>query len=150
MTDEISLSVDKAGMVLGLRVHDGYLYKLAFLDSSNLHLGIRRSSGGLIAVDLIGLGELTVAGLWNGAIVAELFQWKVNAVPDEAHWNVLLSGKVSRVTPNAMRAAVLDIVHGRPTSFLVQVNFSYGGSIAAVCDRLAAHEIQADPAPEGE
>jgi len=145
MKDEITLSVDGAGIIVGLGVHDGSLYEFAVSESSSLlHFGISRFSGGRVALDLFGVTELTVAELWEGPIVSEVFRWEVGAVPEscweipDSGWNALFAGKIPSLA--LRKEAALKIAHEKPDSSLVLVEFSYGGSVAAVCDRLAAYE----------
>src|SRR5215216_6010523 len=139
MKSEIAWRADENGMLLGARVHDSHLVKLAVSEQS-LEFDMCRLSGEIVTVELLGVGEFTLRELWNGAIVSEFWVWKVGSVPEvswsipDAAWNVLFS---SRLKPADAKSAAAKIVQARPDSFLVQLACSYGGTMAAVCDRIA-------------
>ena len=135
-------------MLLGARVHDSHLLNV-MISEGTLKFGMRRLSGDVVAVELFGLGEFTIRELWNGAIVSELWVWKLRSVPDscwnipDAAWNILFSHRLK--VPDAKREAA-KIALARPESFLVQLACSYGGNVAAVCDRIGVFEIRKETA----
>jgi hypothetical protein len=140
---EIAWRTDEHGMLLGARVHDASLVKLMITEES-LEFGIRRLSGDFVTVELAGLGQFTVQGLWNGAIISEFWVWKVGSVPErswsipDGPWNALFS--TNRSKPSDARREAAKIAETRPDSFLVQLACSYGGELAAICDHIRVFE----------
>ena len=144
MKSEISWQTDENGMLLGARAHDSTLVKFVASEAS-LEFQMRRLSGDIVTVELYDAREFNVVDLWNGAIVSEFWVWKVASVPKaswsvpDSAWNVLFSNRLS--TPDAMREAA-KIAVARPDAFLVQLACSYGGAVAAVCNRIGVFQIQ--------
>jgi hypothetical protein len=144
MKSEIAWRADENGMLLGARVHDSHLIKLVVSDAG-LEFGMRRISGDIVTVELSGLAELTVRELWNGAIVSEFWIWNVGSVPEacwsipDSGWNVIFSKRLKM--EDAKREAA-KIALARPESFLVHLACSYGGAVAAVCDRIGVFEMR--------
>jgi hypothetical protein len=140
---EIPWRTDEHGMLLGARVHDANLVKL-IVSEERLVFGIRRLSGELVTIELLGPSQFTVQELWNGAIVSEFWVWKVGSVPEmswsrpDGPWKVLFSNN-RRSPPDARREAA-KIAETRPDAFLVQLGCSYGGAVAAICDRIRIFE----------
>src|SRR5262245_52904345 len=87
MKSEVPWRIDENGMLLGARIHDGAVVRLAVVDNVSLELAVRRLSGDVVMIRLLGLREFNLREMWNGAIVSELFVWKVGSVPDE-HWSI--------------------------------------------------------------
>src|SRR6266853_2920674 len=132
MTSETPWRTDEHGILLGARVHDATLVKL-IISEERLVFEMRRLSGELVTVELLGLGQFTLQELWNGAIVSELWVWKVGSVPEtswsipDGPWNVLFSN--ARMKPSDARRQAAKIAETSPNAFLVQLACSYGGSV---------------------
>jgi hypothetical protein len=143
MKSEIAWQTDENGMLLGVRAHDSTLVKFV-VSEAKLEFGMRRLSGDIVGVELSGVREFSVVELWNGAIVSEFWVWNVHSVPEtswstpDSAWNVLFSNRMS--VSDAKREAA-KIALARPKAFLVQLACSYGGAVAAVCDRIGVFEI---------
>jgi hypothetical protein len=142
MKSEIAWRTDENGMLLGDRAHDSSLIKFVVSETS-LEFGMRRLSGDLVTVELYGVGEFSVVELWKGAIVSEFWVWKVGLVPEaswsipDSAWNILFSNRLRDAKREAAKIAL-----ARPESFLVQLACSYGGAVAAVCDRIGVFEMR--------
>jgi hypothetical protein len=140
MKSEITWRTDPNGMVSGARIHDSHLVKFAITDAVGLQIAMRRLSGDIVSVELFGLGEFSVAELWNGAIVSEIFVWNVRTVPEQcwsipdSAWNAIFGNKMK---PADAKKEAAKIAQKRPDAQLVQLACSYGGNVAAVCDRIA-------------
>jgi len=84
-------------------------------------------------------------GFRNGAILAEVFVWKPDSVPataitrSDGPWNVLFAN-------NVQHADLLDSIDGIVReglfSYIVLVECSYGGSIAALCQTIDIETIE--------
>jgi hypothetical protein len=148
MKFELSWTTDENGMLLGARVHDSQIIRFMFAESVGVQLEMRRSNGEMVALELSGLTNLNVVSLWSGAIVSEIFVWEVGSVPEicwdisDSAWNVLFAGQVASM--GARKAEAEKIAHNRPGALLVQLACSYGGTFAAVCDRVAVYEVGAE------
>jgi hypothetical protein len=143
MKSEIAWRADENGMLPGARAHDSTLVKFVVSETS-LEFGMRRLSGDIVTVELFGAGEFSVVELWSHAIVSEFWVWNVGSVPEAQWnapgmaWNLLLSNRLG--LSDAKREAA-KVALARPESFLVQLACSYGGAVAAVCDRIRVFEI---------
>lgn len=143
MKTEIIWKNDDSGRVIGANIHDGQVVEYEFSSNkNNFHLGVRSLSGDLIRIELSGLREIRV-DLFMGPIVSDVYTWTVDAapthtweIPDSA-WNVLFSSQMK--LENAKKAAE-KIIRDNPKSILIQVECSYGGAIAAVCDQVTIHK----------
>jgi hypothetical protein len=136
---EIPWRTDEHGILLGARVHDATLVKLV-ISKERLVFVMRRLSGELVTVELLGLGTFTIQELWDMPIISEFWVWNVGAVPEtgwsvpDGPWNVLFS--TNRMYPADARREAAKIAEVRPDAFLVQLTCSYGGAVAAICDRI--------------
>ena len=140
MRKEIAWNADEFGRALVPGVHDGRISTFTFADRDYLHLGIKTPQGNSIDVELSGIGEMNVRDLWNGAIVATIYAWKVRSM-SRTSWDVPNSGWsllfANRLAPSDIKEAAARIALSRPQSLLVQVECSYGGALAVVCDALS-------------
>jgi hypothetical protein len=139
MKAEVAWRTDAHGMLLGAPMHDGNLVNFTMTKES-LVFGIRAGSSELTTVELSGLGRFTVRELWSYPIVSEFWVWKVGSVPEswdipDSAWNVLFSTS-NVLTIAAAKREASKIVETRPDSFLVELACSYGGQVAAICDRI--------------
>jgi hypothetical protein len=109
-------------------------------------LDLQHLSDEIVRFDLSGVQELTIAELWNGAIVSGIYAWQVSAVP-EATWGMPDSGwgALFRNRVSAAHAGVLvqRIQARQPEPWLFQVECSYGGLIATVCATIRAFNLSA-------
>lgn len=139
MRKEVVWKADEFGRALVPGVHDGRIASFAFADGDYVHLGIRPASGRLIQVELSGVGEMNVRDLCNGSIVSAVYVWNVRTVPPttwnlpDSGWNLLLAGRVAQAD---LKEVAARIALKRAKSWLVQVECSYGGAMAIVCDRV--------------
>jgi hypothetical protein len=144
MTAQLALRSDEYGRVYGAQIHDSRLEEFSFSDGGDtLCIWIRGASGKRTNVQLTGIVQLTVADLWNGAILSDIYVWKVSAVPNacweipDSAWNVLFAKRATR--EDAPKLAQ-RITNEHPGAYLVQFECSYGGAIASVCDRIDLYE----------
>jgi len=144
MATPFALRTDQYGRVSGFHIHDSQMEEFAFSDrGATLNVRLRATSGKPITVLLKGVVEFTAAELWNGAILSDLYVWKVSAVPEasweipDSAWNILFAHRATKEdSPNLAR----KIVREHPEAQLVQFECSYGGAIAAVCDQVDLYE----------
>jgi hypothetical protein len=146
MKAETPWRTDEHGMLLGISYHDSYLSKLTFSEDSGLELEMRSADGERVALELSGLRHLNIVSLWNVPIVAYIFVWKLGAVPEsrwrvpDCAWNLLFADQIGLIEKR--KAAAARIVQKSPDALLVDVSCSYGGSLAAVCDGIAAFKFK--------
>jgi len=135
---KIDWTTDKAGLIQGFSYHDYKLVRLKWLDSRYLRLTLSGSDG-ITIVEFGGLDTVTAQDILDGTIVSDIFVWPVKAVPETVWetiggaWSVLLSGRTHRADKKSVAA---QIMKRKPSAFLVQVLNSYGGAIAAVCEKI--------------
>jgi hypothetical protein len=86
---ELSWKTDKHGIVMGAHDHDGKIIGLSFA-GENASVQVRRIDGSIIEFELGGLDEWN-SELCNGAIVSEIYVWKVDSVPEDC-WQIPDSG----------------------------------------------------------
>jgi len=135
---KIDWTTDEAGLIRGFSYHDSGLVGLEWSGSRYLRLRLSTPDG-VTTVEFGELDTVTFQEIWNGAIVSDIFVWPVVAVPEtvwdmsDGAWSVLLSGRTYRSDEKSVAA---QIIKRKPSAFLVQVLNSYGGSIAAVCEKI--------------
>ncbi|KFB67098.1 hypothetical protein [Candidatus Accumulibacter vicinus] len=146
MTTQLELHSDEYGRIYGAQIHDSRLEEFAFSDSRDaLCIRLRGVTGKRTKVQLRGIVQLTVADLWNGAILSDIYVWKVSAVPDasweipDSAWNVLFTERATK--EDALRLAK-QIANEHPDAYLAQFECSYGGAIACVCDQIELYDEQ--------
>jgi hypothetical protein len=106
---------------------------------------IRTAHGGTTHLELRRLADLNNRALWLRPIVADVLIWRVDEVPDacwatpDAAWNALYSG---RLTSSDIRTVIARLITARPNDLLVQVDFSFGGLISAICGDLVISRVE--------
>lgn len=137
---EMPWTTDVAGRVSGFPMHDSTIVGLEYADGERLVITLRDHHGGTTLVELHDVGEMNLEGLCNGAIVSDLWAWKVMESPGWTSqtpvggWNALYR---SRYGDDAKRMAV-RAADERPDALLVVLQCSYGGSLAAICSQITA------------
>jgi hypothetical protein len=138
MKNSITWNTDQFGRLLGLGLHDGYLYGLQFSDGKALTLQIRNCSGDIIEIQLADIADINIAQFCNGAILSDIYVWKVNAAPGswsnpDSAWNILFT---ERLGLEGAKKEAFKIIQEKPDSLLVQVECSYGGAMVAICEHV--------------
>jgi hypothetical protein len=138
MRTPIPWNTDQFGRILGPRFHDGRLTGLQFSDGHALNLQIRNSSGEAVKIELLDITDINIAQLCNGAIISDVYLWKVDSVPEawsvpDSAWNMLFA---ERYGSAGAKEKASKIARDKPESMLVQVECSYGGAIAAICSNV--------------
>lgn len=145
--NEIGWYTDESGRMLGTGIHDAELFAFSTSSPGKMRLDLRQTAR-LLRADFLGVREITIAELWERAILSEIFVWKAGSVPEETWsipdggWRALFRNRLS--VADARRAA-LAIAARRPEPWLVQITCSYGGSIAIVCDSIHISEAAGAP-----
>jgi hypothetical protein len=140
----ITWQTDPTGLLRGVSVHDGHLTGLLY-SPRRLRVAVLNIAGETIQFELSGVQELTIGELWNGAIVGSIYAWKASDVPDtswgtpDSGWGALFRNRVAAVDAGLM----VRRIRGRaPEPWLVQLECSYGGFIAALCEALQVFQVQ--------
>jgi hypothetical protein len=135
---KLDWTTDSSGVMLGFSYHDSSLVGLEWVQTSYLRIRLLTPNG-INTVELCDLDTVSLQQVWNGAIISEIFAWPITAVPDavwdmsDGAWHVLLSG---RTKGSDERLTATQIMKRNPSAFLVQIMTSYGGTIAAVCEKI--------------
>ena len=139
---ELTWTADETGMVSGSYTHDGTLSKLILVNSGQLDLEIKCVSGKSVLARLSGITYLNVKELWESSILLGFFVCKISDIPDGEYksgfWHSLFVGRES---DSNMERTAHEIKKKTPDSLLVEVECSYGGSIAVVCASLCFFEV---------
>jgi hypothetical protein len=141
--NEIEWHTEESGRLIGGRIHDSTLLTFAVVSQGDLRLEVKRSAG-LARLDFVRAREFTVAELWDGAILSDVFAWKAGSVPEatwavsDGGWRALFGERMSLAHAGL---AAQRIASRQPEPWLIQVFCSYGGSIAAVCDAIRIFEF---------
>lgn len=131
-------SSDKYGRIEGVAFHDGLLAEFSLSENKTLRIQIRNSFGGITSLELTDVMECNIFVCLN-AIVADIFVWKSvdapspkNSAPDVG-WNRLFADHLQE---KDILNFVDGVIRSEPQSYLVQIDCSYGGRIAALCKNL--------------
>ena len=136
---EIPWKTDADGMLLGAHAHDGQIIDLSY-SKGLLSFEVERLSGDIVQFEIDGVTELNLA-LWEGTILSEIFVWKISTSAEHVSvsmlnaWEFLYRERAVDLELEVRRAA-----KKRAELFLVHVSCSYGGEIAAICNRIAIYE----------
>jgi len=133
-------SLTHAGQMTGFGFHDAVLVALSIAFDRQFEASFRRTDGALVQLRLTGLGPVGTFGIRNGAIVSDVFAWSLSDVPADSinqpdgAWGVLFGGDIRR--PEALQHAVEVIIKRAEFSWMVLIECSYGGSLAALCQEV--------------
>ena len=140
MKTQIDWTTDEFGRALVGGIHDGRVVRFAFADGDYFNLTIRGEPNRLVEIELSGIGETNLCDMCNGSIVSTVYVWSVRSVPlstwdlPNSGWNLLFSNRYAKPDVKELAAR---IALKRPHAKLVQVECSYGGSLAVVCDQVS-------------
>lgn len=135
----VDWTTDDAGRMIGFSSHDARMVGLEWDQMSYLRIKLAPVSGEVNTVELRDLEMVTLNEVWNGAILLDVSAWPVTAVPEtvwnvsDGAWHVLLSGRTHR---SDERSVADRLIKRKPSAFLVHFSFSYGGDIAAICEKI--------------
>ena len=150
---KLDWTTDYNGMMLGLRIHDSSILSISYTPGESAVLQSRRLDGEIVLIELNHLQDF-YAELWDGAIVSDVWVWKVDAAPApqasdiDFGWNKLYRTRCSdrNIDDAVNRRSIEDAANRKikdfPESFLVQVSTLYGGDIVAVCKDILVFEIK--------
>jgi hypothetical protein len=130
---------DEHVRMLGLKIHDGRMIDLSVIHMNKLSFSVRGVDNTITMVEIVGVGDFSIS-IVNWPIVSELWVWNVCAVPEQYMdnedygWNLLYSS----LSDTKTRAA--KVMRERPASSLFLLGTVYGGTLAAVCDRINVFE----------
>ena len=140
MKTQINWTTDEFGRASVGGIHDGRIVRFAFAESDCFSLAILGEANRLVEIELFRIADMNVRDVCNGSIVSTVYIWSVRNVPlstwdlPNSGWNLLFSNRYSK---SDVKEFAARIALQRPQSKLVQVECSYGGSIAVVCDEVS-------------
>jgi hypothetical protein len=144
MTSQLQWRTDKDGMLLGPRAHDGTIHGLDYGEDESLVLRVRRTGGDFVAIKVSGVKHVGVVQFRSGAIVSEIFAWKlrdfsneIRDVPD-GPWNVLFAGDLKF---HDVQKAAERLIETWPDCYLLHVLCSYGGTLAALGSSIVIEDV---------
>ena len=152
MNSKIEWQVDDQGSLIKPVVHDGTIFEFSLLsDFKILRFSVRPEAGGIIPqearishLEFSRISQINVVELWNCPILSGISIWRVNAVPERcwdgpnSGWRLLFQNQISAVDKAKEQAA--RTIRSQPSSYLVEVGSSYGGSIALVCESIDVYQ----------
>lgn len=137
MKTYISWYADQFGRILGPCLHDSHLVGFEFYDEGEhafiLHLITEQKKR--IIVKCLGVAEINFEHFCNGAIISDIYLWKINSAPQNLDildnvWNILFS---DRYKSTDMQKNINTFIQKYPELLLLHVECSYGGAVAFVC-----------------
>ncbi|TVQ81721.1 MAG: hypothetical protein EA357_11845 [Micavibrio sp.] len=133
---EMPYEIDKDGMVGGVHYHDGQI--LAFSFSENIcYIQLRHLGGSTVELQLTELHKWGI-DFWDWAIIDTIYIWKIKTlVPELKIWNNLYR-ELNK--PDDVKKVAAAVIKKFPESFLIHIDCSYGGNMAAVCNHITFYE----------
>jgi hypothetical protein len=131
--------INNFGQIVGFNLHDSVLTGLFYEDARSLVLTVRCLDGALVRIILGGVGPLGILGLRNGAIVGDVYAWAPARVPAssiglfDGAWNVLFANDIPLAD---LPSASKRIADSNKFAFIVLIQCSYGGALAALCQTV--------------
>lgn len=132
-------NVNADGQVTNLRIHDAVLTAFSYEDGAALTLRVRREDGTRAKIIFRGVGEVGTNYFRAPAIISDIYAWSPSQTPPTAltgtHgvWNVFFAGELSS---ESLERAARGVIDRNGHRYIVLVECSYGGVLAAVCDRI--------------
>jgi hypothetical protein len=133
MAVPFSWITDGDGLLCNFAYHDGVIIQFdASIDS--MAFRIKDEASRMVQIELFDVVEYSVLCLWRGAIVSDIYVWRLKEVPGHAWdvpggaWSILFDGR-----DRGAKREVDQWMASIPDAYLVQLECSYGGRLAAVC-----------------
>lgn len=136
---EVTWNTDANGMLLGARAHDGLIADLSY-SKNLLSVRVKRVAGDFVLFEFDEVTELNLT-FWEGSILSEVFAWKLDAFAGDASlssenaWKFLYRERAVDLTREVERT-----IKKKPKSMLIHLLCSYGGEIAAICNRVTIYQ----------
>jgi len=134
---------DEFGRALIPGAHDGRLLRYCYSEEQqSLEIKLASPTGRRVEVELQGVVEVNFRDLCNGSITSSLFLWNVRLLPEgtwsapNSGWGLLFG---SRYASADVREVAARIGLRYPKAHFVQLECSYGGALAAVCQKVALY-----------
>ena len=139
-------TTDATGRLRVPGLHDAGLLSLSYVGGQSLQLALCGAAGEHTTIVLDEPFVLTIAELWDGAIIADIRVWEADRVPppelwaeDENGWNALLRGRVDVAD---LKAAADRLVEKHAGATLLVVSCAYGGAWAALCRQVRIQQAR--------
>ena len=131
---QIQYCVDARGLVIGPRIHDGWLRGIEDVPDGGLLIKCRRSDGVNVTFSFEDAILLSVTDFVFGNIVDSLFRWQLLEAPDQVKdfllWNL------GEDAPNFWSRLSIE----QPDAYLFSLECSFGATVAILAKRLAIHD----------
>ena len=132
---------DIHGMILGPAIHDSTLTAFSLSQPAGLDASFRRVSGEIVRAHFANIHEINFVNVRQQMIVSEIWAWKLETAPialiiEDSAWRILFLGYVAFAD---IEKEIARRVKKYPGALLVQISSSYGGTIAAICERIHFH-----------
>jgi len=132
------VAVDQFRRVRGSGIHDATIQAFSLIAGGQFEVFLRNPGGQEKRVVLSEIAQFGFRDFVNGAIVSDIFCWKLNdpTIALESMcdaWRVLLGGNYAE--PDFL-GLVSAMMQRYASALLVFFECSYGGSIAAICRDL--------------
>lgn len=135
--------INTSGQLTGCGFHDSVLVQLSVDFGTRLSARFRRADNSMVGLTLEGLGPVGAIGLRNNAIASDVFIWTPQDVPaaslamPDGVWSVLFGGDLP---PIDVGRAAQSLVAAAEFAWVVLIECSYGGSLAALCKQIEVTE----------
>lgn len=146
MPTSIPLNTNAYGMLQHAGTHDARLDTLEFRDNT-LKLSWKKEDGARFQLELGGIHRQCLKDFIGEQILSDIYVWpladasKAALIPAAA-WRTLLSWAWH---PEKIPAEITRITLQHPGACLVLCEFSYGGEIAVVCEKVELSALTAAP-----
>ncbi len=139
---KVDMNRNGSGLLTGFPLHDVDLVAFSYRDEDfdlTFKKGIEQHN-----IRLVRITENGFSGFKFNAILSEIFLWKVGEVPDsilslkDGAWADIFGANLDA---SRLKLEVERLVTSRAESWLVQFNFSYGGSFSAVCREVQIKKL---------
>jgi hypothetical protein len=138
----IDWSTDEAGMIVGVRAHDGFIRSVS-ISTTAISLVVERQDASRAELVFGGVSKFGMR-LQNGAILADLFAWKLGDIASPSLpqlYSPKLALFASSLPPEEAEISFTKLAKQFPDRTLAYVSCSYGGELAAICESLEAFAL---------
>jgi hypothetical protein len=131
--------IDSYGRIVRHGLHDAHVTAFSFVERGSLVLTLSRLDRSVINLTLEGVEMLGIVGFTSMPIVSEVYAWRPDAVPAAivaqswGPWAILFGNNVSA---SALSASIVAKVANTSAAYLVSIECSYGGAMAALCQSI--------------
>jgi hypothetical protein len=146
---EESVRCDQNGMLIERGVHDAVLEEMRYIRGVRCDLRLRDPLNQTRWLSLLGLRQLGLRDLVDGLTISEVFCWRLAAdpIPPLAQREALRVLSGGAIGEEQSPGFLERLARQFGQEYLVHIESSYGGSLAAVCTRVLLAPILPTASP---